>query len=52
MNRDPYETWLALGGRDLATRAGERVAELLASYAAPDDLDALTRRQLEEYCLA
>jgi trimethylamine--corrinoid protein Co-methyltransferase len=52
MNRDPYETWRALGSRDLAARAEERVAELLGSYAAPDDLDALTRRQLEEYCLA
>ena len=52
MNRDPYETWRALGSRDLAARADERVAELLGSYTAPDDLDALTLRQLEEYCLA
>ncbi len=51
MNRDPYENWVALGSRDLAARADERVAELLAAYTAPDDLDTLTRRQLEEYCL-
>jgi trimethylamine:corrinoid methyltransferase-like protein len=42
---------VALGSRDLAARADERVAELLAAYTAPDDLDTLTRRQLEEYCL-
>ena len=52
MNRDPYEAWRARDALDLAARAGERVAELLAGYTAPDDLDALTRRQLEEYCLA
>ncbi len=52
MNRDPYESWISLGGRDLAARADERVAEMLAGYSAPDDLDAVTRRQLEEYCLA
>jgi trimethylamine--corrinoid protein Co-methyltransferase len=51
MNRDPYETWRALGSRDLAARADARVAELLDGYVAPDDLDALTKRQLEEYCL-
>jgi len=51
MNRDPYETWKAQGGRDLAARAERRVAELLGSYEPPDDLDAVTRRQLDEYCL-
>jgi trimethylamine---corrinoid protein Co-methyltransferase len=52
MNRDPYEIWKALGSRDTAARAERRVAELLAGYTVPDDLDAVTRRQLEEYCLA
>jgi trimethylamine--corrinoid protein Co-methyltransferase len=52
MNRDPYETWVAHGSRDLATRADARVAELLAAYTPPDDLDELTVRQLREYCLA
>ena len=52
MNRDPYETWVAHGSRDLATRADARVAELLAAYTPPDDLDEVTVRQLREYCLA
>ena len=52
MNRDPYETWVAHGSRDLATRADARVAELLAAYTPPDDLDEVTARQLREYCLA
>jgi len=51
MNREPYETWKAAGGDDLASRAERRVAELLASYRPPDDLDPVTRRQLDEYCL-
>jgi trimethylamine--corrinoid protein Co-methyltransferase len=51
MNRDPYETWEAQGGRDLAARAERRVAELLETYRPPDDLDPVTRRQLDEYCL-
>ncbi len=52
MNRDSYDTWVAHGSRDLATRADTRVAELLAAYTPPDDLDELTVRQLREYCLA
>jgi trimethylamine--corrinoid protein Co-methyltransferase len=49
--RDLAEGWSALGGRDLRAAAAERVASLLASYEAPDDLDPVVRRQLDEYCL-
>jgi len=51
MNRDPYQTWRGLGGRDLAQVAAQRVAESLESYVPPDDLDAVVRRQLDAYCL-
>jgi trimethylamine--corrinoid protein Co-methyltransferase len=51
MNRDPYLTWRSAGARDLAQVAAERVAESLAAYEPPDDLDALVRRQLDVYCL-
>ena len=51
MQREPYETWRALGGRDLAAAAAQRAADLLATYAPPDDLDPIVRRQLDEYCL-
>ena len=51
MNRDPYQTWRGLGARDLAAAAGQRVAESLAAYAPPDDLDPVVRRQLDAYCL-
>jgi len=49
--REPAEGWRALGGCDLRTAASERVASALASYEAPDDLDPIVRRQLDEYCL-
>ena len=49
--REPAEGWRALGGCDLRTAAGKRVASALASYEAPDDLDPIVRRQLDEYCL-
>ena len=52
MNRLPFETWQAAGGRDLYAAAAARVAELLEQYEPPDDLDPLVRRQLDEYCLA
>jgi hypothetical protein len=29
-----------------------RVQELLAAHEPPDDLDAVTRRQLDDYCLS
>jgi trimethylamine--corrinoid protein Co-methyltransferase len=51
MNRAPFQTWLGLGGRDLAEAGAARVDELLRTYAPPDDLDATTRRQLDGYCL-
>jgi trimethylamine:corrinoid methyltransferase-like protein len=51
MNRLPFETWRAQGAPDLAAAAAARVAELLASYRPPDDLDSLVRQQLDAYCL-
>ena len=51
MNRDPYQMWQGLGGRDLAQVATLRVAEMLEAYSPPDDLDPLARRQLDAYCL-
>ena len=51
MNRDPYQTWRGLGGRDLAVAAAQRVADSLAAYSPPDDLDPVVRRQLDAYCL-
>jgi trimethylamine--corrinoid protein Co-methyltransferase len=51
MNRDPYQTWHGLGDRDLAEIAAQRVAESLAAYSPPDDLDPVVRRQLDAYCL-
>jgi trimethylamine--corrinoid protein Co-methyltransferase len=49
--REPGEGWSALGRRDLRAAAAERVAVALAGYEAPDDLDPVVRRQLDEYCL-
>ena len=51
MNRDPFQTWRGLGARDLAQVAAQRVAESLAAYSPPDDLDPLVRRRLDAYCL-
>jgi trimethylamine--corrinoid protein Co-methyltransferase len=51
MNRAPYQTWRSQGAADLASAASARVAHLLESYEPPDDLDTLTRRQLDAYCL-
>jgi trimethylamine--corrinoid protein Co-methyltransferase len=50
MSREPYETWLAHGERDLGGRAWQRVDELLAAYEPPGDLDPTTLRQLDTYC--
>ena len=52
MNRLPFETWRGQGAEDLTTVATRRVAELLAQYEPPDDLDPTVRRQLDAYCLA
>jgi trimethylamine--corrinoid protein Co-methyltransferase len=51
MNRAPFQTWRALGGRDLAETAAQRVDDVLDAYAAPEDLDPVVRRQLDAYCL-
>ena len=51
MNRDPFQTWLGLGGHDLAEVAARRVAESLEAYSPPDDLDPVVRRRLDAYCL-
>jgi len=50
--REAYEKWIAEGGADLRAAATRRVAGLLAAHEPPDDLDAVTRRQLDDYCLA
>lgn len=50
MNRDSHEAWRARGEPCLADAAVRHMEEQLAEYAAPDDLDSLTRRQLDEYC--
>ena len=50
--RDAYERWLARGAADLRAAAAAEVARRLATYEAPDDLDAVVRRQLDAYCLA
>ena len=49
---EPFERWVAAGGEDAVVAAARRVRELLAGHELPDDLDAVTRRQLDAYCLA
>ena len=49
---EPFERWAAAGGEDAVAAAARRVRELLARHEPPDDLDAVTRRQLDAYCLA
>mgnify|MGYP000862905017 CR=1 FL=1 len=46
------ERWAAAGGEDAVAVAARRVQKLLAAHEPPDDLDAVTRRQLDDYCLA
>jgi len=48
---DAFERWAAAGGEDAVTAAARRVQELLGAHQPPEDLDAVTRRQLDEYCL-
>ena len=48
---EPFERWAAAGGEDAVAVAARRVQELLAAHEPPDDLDPLTRRQLDAYCL-
>jgi trimethylamine---corrinoid protein Co-methyltransferase len=47
---EAFERWAAAGGEDAATAAARRVRELLDAHQPPDDLDAVTRRQLDAYC--
>jgi trimethylamine--corrinoid protein Co-methyltransferase len=49
---ETFERWAAAGGEDAAADAARHVRRLLDSHEPPDDLDAVTRRQLDEYCLA
>jgi trimethylamine--corrinoid protein Co-methyltransferase len=51
MNRAPFQAWAGQGSRDLGEVAAARVDEVLQAYVPPDDLDAVTRRQLDAYCL-
>ena len=52
MNRQLFHVWEGLGGLDLAQVASRIVAERHQAYEPPDDLDPVTRRQLDHYCLA
>lgn len=49
---EPFERWAAAGGERAFAGAARRVQDLLAAHQPPDDLDAVTRRQLDRYCLA
>lgn len=48
---EPFERWVAAGGEDAVAVAARRVRELFEAHEPPDDLDAVTRRQLDSYCL-
>jgi trimethylamine--corrinoid protein Co-methyltransferase len=48
---EAFERWAAAGGEEATAAAARRVRELLEAHEPPDDLDAVTRRQLDEYCL-
>ena len=48
---EAFERWVAAGGEDAVAGAARRVQDLLAAHQPPDDLDAVTRRQLDGYCL-
>lgn len=49
---ESFDRWSAAGGEAAAASAARRVRDLLAAHESPDDLDPVTRRQLDEYCLA
>ena len=49
---EPFERWAAAGGEDALAVAARRVQDILDAHEPPDDLDAVTRRQLDAYCLA
>ena len=48
---EPFDRWAAAGGEEAGDATARRVGELLEAHRPPDDLDAVTRRQLDEYCL-
>jgi trimethylamine--corrinoid protein Co-methyltransferase len=48
---EAFERWAAAGGEEATAASARRVRELLEAHEPPDDLDAVTRRQLDEYCL-
>ncbi len=48
---ETFDRWVAAGGEDAAASAARRVRDLLAAHQPPSDLDRVTRRQLDEYCL-
>jgi trimethylamine--corrinoid protein Co-methyltransferase len=50
--RDALEKWQAGGAEELRAVAQREVARRLEEHVSPDDLDAVIRRQLDEYCLA
>lgn len=49
--RESAERWRALGDGDVRAAARAEVERRLAAHEPPDDLDAVTRRQLDEFCL-
>jgi len=48
---EPFERWAAGGGEHAVAVAARRVQELLDAHVPPDDLDDVTRQQLDRYCL-
>jgi trimethylamine--corrinoid protein Co-methyltransferase len=49
--RDALEKWQAGGAEELRAAARREVARRLEEHVPPDDLDAVVRRQLADYCL-
>lgn len=49
-NRRRYDAWQQHGGRDIVSEAARQVQARLEAFSAPD-LDATTRRQLDDYVL-
>ncbi len=50
--RESAERWRAEGEADVRAAAAAEVERRLAAHEPPDDIDAVTRRQLDEYCLS
>jgi trimethylamine--corrinoid protein Co-methyltransferase len=49
--REAGEAWKARGDADARAAAAREVGRRLSAYEPPDDLDAVVRRQLDDYCL-